>query len=104
MLGFLGTTLYAIGIVLAVVAFFPARRKGHSNGHGAQELAYRAIFLSTLAQLVAGNIFPGVGGLMMWSCLGLWMGSLAHAEVAAETEEQTNWSTAFPAPRLQPSL
>ncbi len=103
MLGFFGSALYAIGILLAIRAFFPGQR-GPAITRGPQELAYRAIFLATLAELVAGNIFPGVGGTILWSFLGLWMGALARSEAKGEVEVRAPFKTVSPVPVLQASV
>lgn len=103
MLGFLGSALYAVGIIVAVYTFFPGRR-GPAAARGPQELAYRAIFLATLAELVSGNIFPGVGGTILWTFLGLWLAALAHAEVKDEVKERSAIRRVSPIPVLQASV
>ncbi len=71
MLGFAGSAVFAIGIGIATfrVTMRGATRQSMPYGTGA--LAARAIFLTSLVELIAGNIFINISGVVLWSSFAL---------------------------------
>jgi hypothetical protein len=81
MLGFPGAALFGSGILLACRAMTSRQFRDGSSALSAEEIAYRAIVIATLAKLVGENVFVNLGGTVCWICLGLWMGA-AYAKRA----------------------
>jgi hypothetical protein len=80
MLGLVGAALFGTGIVLAARNMIVGNSRALSSGAGFEEFAYRAIFLASVAEVIAGNIFVSVGGVILWVSLGLWMSASMWAK------------------------
>ena len=86
MLGFAGAALFGSGMLLACVALTRRRLRG-APALSPEEIAYRAIVLASLAKLIGENVFVNVGGIVLWICLGLWMGSAYAPKTASSSVE-----------------
>jgi hypothetical protein len=81
MLGFTGTILYASGILFGIRSMIVAKSTGLLRSLGQQESAFRVVALVCIAEVVAGNMFINVGGVILWIFLGLWMSARASVGV-----------------------
>jgi hypothetical protein len=82
MLGFTGTILYAAGILFGIRSMIATKSTALLRSLGQQEGAFRVVALVCIAELIAGNLFINVGGVILWIFLGLWMS--AHARIGAD--------------------
>jgi hypothetical protein len=82
MLGVVGAALFGMGLLLAARSMIVRNSRGYSSMAGFEEFAFRAIFLVSAAEVIAGNVFVSVGGVILWSSLGLWLS--AQAKVAVD--------------------
>ncbi|MGA2728574.1 MAG: O-antigen ligase family protein [Terracidiphilus sp.] len=82
MLGFIGTALYAAGILTCIAGMVRRRnwREGPTDEFAG---ACRVIFLAMIAELIGSNVFINFFGCMLWAFYGLWAGSRALAEQAS---------------------
>jgi hypothetical protein len=87
MLGFTGTILYAAGVLFAIRSMIAAKPTGLLRSLGHQESAFRVVALVCIAEVVAGNMFINVGGVILWTFFGLWMS--AYASVVADERLRT---------------
>jgi hypothetical protein len=87
MLGFAGAVLFGSGILLACVALTRRRLREGPSALSPEQIAYRAIVLASLAKLVGENVFVNVGGIVLWICLGLWMGCAYASKIANSSIE-----------------
>jgi hypothetical protein len=108
-LGWLGTALYSVGILIFLFTPIPKSRlpieKGKGSGPPAaagpmpatlpadfeedrMPVAMKSICIAYLAQLIGGMVFIGVIGAFFWICLGLTICSYKWQEEALTTSRQ----------------
>lgn len=95
-LGCAGAALFGLGILLGLKTMLDPNKREPKRGTTDESLAYRAICLCLLAEVVSGNSFLGLGGLSYWIFLALWMSSMVpHGSVAGPDQginaNRTSW-------------
>jgi hypothetical protein len=87
MLGFAGAALFGTGILLACIALTRSPSREGLPTLSAEQIAFRAIIIASLAKLIGENVFVNVGGIVLWICIGLWMASAYAPKTASSSVE-----------------